>query len=110
MASPTLTDQQLARQFGRRGPGQPLFEPQEFGYRCPKGHGGDHITWSEFKEHIWCYQCKLDYPSKDCPIQRPSCMSRKDFNAFVRRLPFKPQIIPGVDRSLEAVGDKRVQA
>ena len=101
MASPTLTDKQLAEQFGRRPQGIPLFEPYEYGYRCPKGHRGGNITWSEFREHIWCYKCKLDYPSKDCPIQRPSWMKPKEFKEFVDGLPFKAKILRGVDRYIE---------
>jgi len=102
LASPTLTDKQIVEQYGRRETGaQPLFEPFEWGYQCPKGHRGTAITWSEFKEHIWCKRCEMDYPSADCPMQRPSWMDPTEFKAFVARLPFKPKILPGVDSYLE---------
>jgi len=101
MASPTLSDRQLAQKYGRRPEGVALFEPMEYGYRCPEGHCGAAIYWSEFKEHIWCYECKLDYPTETCLIQRPSWMSIKDFRDFLDKLPFKPKVLAGVDRSLE---------
>ena len=50
------------RECGKIG-GTPLFEPQELGYRCKKGHS--YITWSEFKEHLWCYVCNKDYHYAD---------------------------------------------
>lgn len=102
MASPILKDRELAKKYGRRTPGgQPLFEPYEWGYQCPAGHRGDNIDWSEFVDHIWCKKCELDYLSSDCPIQRPSWMAPDEFKSFVARLPFKPKILPGVDRYLE---------
>ena len=97
MSSPTLTDEQLAEQFGRRPHGIPLFEPYEYGYRCPKGHRGVDISWSEFKEHIWCHKCGLDYPTKDCPIKRLSWMKLKDFREFVNKLPFEAKVLQGID-------------
>lgn len=106
MASPTLTDEQLNSQYGRRAEGQPLFEPYELGYRCPQDHKGALITWSEFNEHIWCYQCQLDYPSKDCPMQRPGWMKPEEFKAEIANLPFKPKVLPGVDHYIEML-DKR---
>ncbi len=96
MASPTLTNKELATQYGKRGKGRPIDEPQELGYGCPKGHRLDHITWSEFNGHIWCYKCQIDYPSKDCPIQRPCFMSDEQWNGFIQRLPFKATVIDGV--------------
>lgn len=103
MGSPTLTDDQLAEKFGRRPDGQPLFEPCEWGYRCPEGHRGLLITWSEFKGHIWCHRCQLDYPSESCPMQRPSWMKPEDFKAFIAKLPFKPKVLPGVDHYIEVM-------
>lgn len=103
MASPTLTDEQLAQKYGRRPhPGAILlFEPFDFGYRCPKGHGGGCITWSEFNDHIWCYRCNLEYPYFDCTLQQPSWMSDKEWEEFVAKLPNKPKILEGLDRTLE---------
>jgi len=107
MASPTLTDEQLAKKYGRRTPGgQTLFKPFELGYRCPKGHRGESITWSEFNNHIWCHKCQLDYTSETCPMQRPSWMDPDEFGAFVSRLSFKPKILPGVDRSIEPPNER----
>ena len=102
MASPTMTDEELAEKYGRRRTGAvSLFEPYEWGYRCPARHRGENITWSEFNEHIWCKKCELDYPSADCPMQRPSWMDPDEFKSFVTRLPFKPTVLPGVDHYLE---------
>ena len=109
MSSPTMTDEEIAEKYGRRETGAvSLFSPSEQGYRCPQRHRGDYITWSEFNEHIWCYKCELDYPSKDCPMQRPSWMEPKEFKEFIARLPFRPKVLPGVDKSLEAL-DRRVK-
>lgn len=101
MASLILTDEQLVEQFGRRFPlGAKgiviLDEPSELGYQCPKGHKMGQLTWSEFNEHLWCYVCKIDYPSADCPMQRPCWETPRQFREFVSRLPFKPKIIKGV--------------
>jgi len=103
MASPTMTDGELAKEYGYSQSGQTLFGPQEFGYRCPKGHGGNYLTWSEFNEHIWCHKCWLDYRYCDCTLKRPSWMKRKYFNKFVADLPIKPRILKGVDRWMEEV-------
>lgn len=106
MSSPTLTAEKLAEKHGRRSGGQPLFEPFELGYRCPQGHKGECITWSEFNEHIWCFKCQLDYPSKDCPMQRPGWMKPEDFKRDISKFPFKAKVLPGVDHSVEML-DKR---
>lgn len=96
-----LTDRQLEKIYGKRGSGTALFEPWELGYRCPRGHRGSHITWSEFNHHIWCYKCQLDYLSNTCPIQRPSWQGKEDFEKTIARLPFKPRVIRGMDRTIE---------
>jgi hypothetical protein len=59
-------DKELETLFGRRPEGTALFEPQELGWACPedKTH---RITFSEFREHIWCYDCKMDYFTLLCP-------------------------------------------
>jgi len=101
MSSPKLTDEEIAEKYGRRAGGQPLFEPFELGYRCPQGHKGDSITWSEFNEHIWCFKCQLDYLSMDCPMQRPGWMKPDDFKRDIAKLPFKPKVLPGVDHTVE---------
>jgi len=97
MASPVMTDMQLAEKYGRRPVGgTAIDEPTELGYQCPKGHKWDALTWSEFKEHLWCYVCKLDYPSKDCPKQRVCWMSDEQWEMINKTLPFKPIIIEGI--------------
>lgn len=94
MASPRLSDRELEEQFGKRPPAAiSLFEPYEHGYRCPKGHKGSDIAWSEFREHIWCYRCELDYPTKDCPIQRPNWMTPAQFKEFIDKLPFRAKVL-----------------
>lgn len=79
------TNKQLAKKFGKRQTGCCMIdEPQELGYRCPKGHA--NITWSEFKEHIWCYNCKKDYHyANDCVLI--ACK----FNP--KKLPQQPRMI-----------------
>jgi len=99
MSSPNMTDEQIAKKYGRREVEVCMVilnEPSEEGYQCPKGHKMGAITWSEFNEHIWCYVCQLDYPSKDCPMKRPCWETPKRFKDFVSRLPFNPRIISGV--------------
>lgn len=80
MASPTLTDKQLKKKYGLRPSGTPIDGPFELGYKCPKGHAD--IDWSEFNNHLWCYECKVDYLSFDCPIKRPCWMSKKQWSCY----------------------------
>jgi len=88
------TDKELAVEFGMRGSGTPLFEPQEIGYRCPKGHS--NITWSEFKKHIWCYTCKKDYHSlKDCVLVED------EHNPKYEEMEVKPIIYQGISNYTE---------
>jgi hypothetical protein len=97
MASPRCNDQELNNKYGKRPSGVPIDLPQELGYVCPKGHGMDYLTWSEFNDHIWCYECNMDYHyAKDCRLQRMCWMTEIFFADFVKRLPIKPQILEGI--------------
>ena len=60
------SDSELGNLFGLRPNGIAIFEPIELGWLCPvdKHH---ETTWSEFKQHIWCYQCEKDYFTLLCP-------------------------------------------
>lgn len=48
-----------------------ILHPANFDITCDKC-GGTNITWSEYKEHIWCYNCKIDTKGNEgifqCPI------------------------------------------
>lgn len=59
-------DKDLETLFGKRPEGTALFEPQELGWVCPKDKT-HRITFSEFREHIWCYDCNMDYFTLLCP-------------------------------------------
>lgn len=56
--------------LGRRGPGQPLFEPSELGYVCPICNDdhpfGETLHFSEYKGMLWCDNCNIDIPSCLC--------------------------------------------
>ena len=79
---------EILKVYGYRSNAQPVFEPQELGYRCPQGHS--NITWSEFKQHIWCNTCKLDFHyAKDCYLLWDA-HNPKD-------LPEQPRVITGPD-------------
>ena len=62
------TDQQLTELFGRRIEGIPLLDAQELGWACPV-NPKHKITFSEFKAHIWCFDCLMDYFTLLCPKQ-----------------------------------------
>lgn len=66
------SDAELGNLFGLRPEGISIFEPMELGWLCPinKQH---EITWSEFNDHIWCYQCKKDYFTLLCPKEMNPC-------------------------------------
>lgn len=97
LASLRMADQELAQVYGRREAGMiPVFAPGEFGYHCPEGHTDDHLTWSEFKEHIWCFACRKDYHyAEDCYLVRPWWMSSNQWDEFLKTLPQKPEIRSG---------------
>lgn len=75
--------------------GIPLFEPDELGYLCPNNHK-HQITWSEYKRHIWCFQCKEDIPSKECHLKKPDWMDDEEWKRRLESLPFEP-ILPEKD-------------
>ena len=87
MSNDRFMDDELREMFGMRGSGDALFEPQELGYRCPLGHA--RITWSEFREHIWCFICEKDYHYADDCVLIEDKYNPKD-------LPQQPRIIRGV--------------
>lgn len=61
----------------------PIDFPEELGYACP--YNPKHsITWSEYQAHIWCYDCKRDYPSCFCKDNLEDMISA--FYASVKNL------------------------
>jgi ribosomal protein S27E len=53
-------------------------QPYYLELHCPKC-GGDNITWSEWEQHIWCYDCldDIEYPkgvAGPIPIQAAALM------------------------------------
>ena len=81
----------------RAGAGIPLIEACELGYECPKGHydPSGNPVFSEFESHLFCFECQDDYPTEECPIQRPSWQKQDEFDRFVTGLPFKAIVKPG---------------
>ena len=61
------TDKKLEKLFGMRPTeGLALFWPMELGWVCPVNE--DHwLEWSEFKDHVWCVACEIDYFTMLCP-------------------------------------------
>lgn len=98
MASPTLTDKQLEKEYGRRPTGGTALDyPCELGYRCPEGHIGDILAWSEFKDHIWCPKCNKDYHyASDCKLMRMCWFDDEQWKEFFARLPMKPGVLEGI--------------
>lgn len=87
MANDRYSDVELRENYGMRDEGNPIDFPQELGYRCPKGHA--NLTWSEFKDHIWCYECEKDFHyALDCVLVEDK------YNP--KHLPKQPRIIKGV--------------
>lgn len=87
MSNKRYSDKELGKKYGYRKEGTPIFAPQELGYRCPSGHA--NICWSEFRDHIWCYECKQDYHyAMDCFLVKDK------FNP--KDLPEQPIIISGI--------------
>ena len=62
------TDKQLTELFGRRCEGIPLLDAAELGWSCPV-NPKHRITFSEFRAHIWCYDCNMDFFTLLCPKQ-----------------------------------------
>ena len=87
MSNERYSDDELRMRYGERGDGSAIFEPQELGYRCPKGHS--HITWSEFKKHIWCFKCEKDYHYADDCVLVEDQYNPKDLDT-------QPRIIKGI--------------
>ena len=84
------TDKQLGKKYGfRLKKGEaviPIDNPAELGYRCKKGHS--NLAWSEFLEHLWCYECKMDYHYTDCVL------IKHEHNP--KGLPKQPRMITGI--------------
>jgi len=80
----------------RRGEGIAIFEPTEMGYLCPEKHRASDLSWSEFKDHIWCCVCEKDYKSADCFLQRPYYWTKAEWQTHLKHLPFKAKVLPGL--------------
>ena len=67
-------NEKAERLLGKRGPGTPIDQPAELGYRCPvcrkepyaHGHFNESLHWSEYNGFLWCSVCNVDYPSCLC--------------------------------------------
>lgn len=47
--------------------------PVVYGIECDKC-GNKNITWSEYKKHIWCYDCEVDTKGTDGIFTGPIMM------------------------------------
>jgi hypothetical protein len=63
------SDNKLTKLFKKRPHSSPLFAPMELGWVCPSNES-HLIVWSEFNQHVWCYQCGMDYFTLLCPKKR----------------------------------------
>lgn len=79
----------------RRPEGVPIDQLGELGYLCPRLHGGPALDWSEWQEHLWCYECGIDWESSKCPKMRPAGISDDIWERMNKGLPFKPVVLPG---------------
>ncbi len=41
-----------------------LYPPKAFECKCEKCNGRN-LTWSEWDNHLWCYDCQIDFDPKD---------------------------------------------
>lgn len=41
-----------------------LQKPGVYGYEPCNSCGNENLQWSEFKDHIWCDQCNIDFKPK----------------------------------------------
>src|SRR4030043_400158 len=63
------SDNDLGKIFGSRSTSaSAVFDAMELGWVCPID-AIHEITWSEFQQHIWCYECRKDYFTLLCPKQ-----------------------------------------
>jgi hypothetical protein len=90
----TEREEVIFKKYGKRknAGATPLFAPQELGYRCPEGHA--NLEFSEFNDHIWCYECEKDFHyAKECVLIKDKHNPKN--------LPEQPRRITGIDNWTE---------